>query len=274
MRLTNGIRAVAMCPALRRSLVAGFSAIALVAFGPLAKANLIQNGSFESTSLSNSGPFVASGTGAAVLSAVADWYVDCAAAAAHACSTADPDLTLVFPGTGTTNYGYNNDALYMGTPPNTMPATSPDGGNFVAADGDPNYSAPFFQTISGLTAGQTYTLTFYQAAAQQVGLSGATTEQFEVTLGSQIQYSTLMTNPSEGFTPWNQQTMTFTATSASEVLTFLSLGAPGGAPPLGLLDGVSLNPPSPPPASTPEPSGLALIGIGAGIIALRRLQRK
>ena len=263
-----------MCPALRRSLVAGFSAIALVAFGPLAKANLIQNGSFESTSLSNSGPFVASGTGAAVLSAVADWYVDCSAAAAHACSTADPDLTLVFPGTGTTNYGYNNDALYMGTPPNTMPATSPDGGNFVAADGDPNYSAPFFQTISGLTAGQTYTLTFYQAAAQQVGLSGPTTEQFEVTLGSQIQYSTLMTNPSEGFTPWNQQTMTFTATSASEVLTFLSLGAPGGAPPLGLLDGVSLNPPSPPPASTPEPSGLALIGIGAGIIALRRLQRK
>ena len=150
-----------------------------------------------------------------------------------------------------------------------MSATSPDGGNFVAADGDPDYSAPFSQTVTGLTPGESYLLSFYQAAAQQQGLSGPTTELWQVTLGGETLDSAIMNNPSQGFTAWNQQMMVFQATAATEVLTFLSVGTPGGAPPIALLDGVSLV------QTTPEPSNLALMGAGVlGLFAVRRFRHK
>lgn len=264
MSFRNATGRVESCALLRRALAIGLPALVFLSIGPSAEADMILNGSFESTTLMTSGPFVTSGTGTAVDSSVADWTVDCAATANHACSTGDPYLTLVFPGEGTIDDGYNGNALY-----GPMSATSPDGGNFVAADGDPSYSAPFSQTINGLTPGQSYLLTFYQAAGQQVGLSGATTEYFQVTLGTETINSTVMDNPSEGFTAWNQQDLIFVAASPSEVLTFLSVGTPSGAPPIGLLDGVSLA------QTAPEPSGIALLGSGVlGIIALRRRRRK
>ena len=138
MSFRNATGRVEFCALLRRALAIGFSALAFLSIGPSAEADMILNGSFESTTLMTSGPFVTSGTGTAVDSTVADWTVDCAATANHACSTADPYLTLVFPGEGTIDDGYNGNALY-----GPMSATSPDGGNFVAADGDPSYSAPF-----------------------------------------------------------------------------------------------------------------------------------
>jgi hypothetical protein len=112
-------------------------------------------------------------------------------------------------------------------------------------------------------------LQFYQAAAQQVGLSGATTEYFQVSLGGETLDSAVMNNPSQGFTPWNVQDLDFQATSVTEILTFLSIGNPGGLPPLALLDGVSLE------MTAPEPSSLALLGIGAfGLLAARRHRQK
>lgn len=71
-----------------------------------------------------------------------------------------------------------------------FPATSPQGGNFVQADSTPTFAQPITQTISGLTAGQPYTVSFYQAAGQGQGDTGATTDQWEVTLGSSTAYST------------------------------------------------------------------------------------
>jgi hypothetical protein len=53
----------------------------------------------------------------------------------------------------------------------------PPTGNYVGDDGDPVFQAPIFQTINGLTVGRTYSLQFYQAAAQQAGVGGPTTEQ-------------------------------------------------------------------------------------------------
>lgn len=278
MRLRNEKGTGELCLRLHRSYVIGFSALTLLAFGPAAKANLITNGSFETTSLTTSGLFYpGSESGTTAPSVETGWTVDCAAAAAGSCVGTTPILTVVFPGTATTNYGYENQALYGPTPTTPIP-NSPDGGNFVAGNGDPAYNVPFSQSVTGLIPGDIYTLTFYQAGAQEQGKSGATTEYWQVTFGSQVEDSATMNTPSMGFTPWSLQTLTFTATAATQVLQFLSIGTPGGAPPTALLDGVSLTPPGtppPPPPATPEPSGLALLGFGtAWLVAVRGFRRR
>jgi len=169
-------------------------------------------------------------------------------------------LSLLFPNTN--GSAFNCNCGLDGTV-----ANPPDGDNFVGADGDPTYSAPFSQTISGLTVGGTYALSFDQAAAQQGGTFGATTEQWQASLGSQTNDSTLMNNPSGGFTPWNHQTLSFTATSSSEVLTFLALGTPAGGPPVALLSDVSL-------VATPEPSSVFLTLSTVALLALFAIRRQ
>jgi hypothetical protein len=148
-----------------------------------------------------------------------------------------------------------------------FPATSPAGGNFVQSDSTPGLSLPITQNISGLTAGLNYNLSFYQAAGQELSAPGATTDQWQVSLGASTQYSTLMSVPSGGQYLWNAQNMTFTATSASELLSFVAIGA-GGTPPQVFLDGVDLE------STVPEPSALLLLaGVGT-VIAAGRMGRK
>ena len=110
---------------------------------------------------------------------------------------------------------------------------APGGGNAVAVDADVSYAQSLSQTVLGLTPGSVYSLSFFQAAGQQKGQSGATTEQWQVTLGSDTQTSALMQNASQGNVGWNVQVLTFTATATSEVLKFLALGTPNGQPPVG-----------------------------------------
>lgn len=143
---------------------------------------------------------------------------------------------------------------------NGLPASSPDGGNFVAADGAFQVGA-ISQTINGLIVGQHYELGFWWGGAQQSGFSGATTEQWRVSLGSQTQSTAVVDDPSHGFTGWMYQTFNFTATSTSELLSFLAVGTPTGEPPFVLLDGVSLN-------EAPEPGSLPLMFGGLLLIAL------
>ena len=77
-----------------------------------------------------------------------------------------------------------------------------------------------------------------------------------------------MLTPQGGFSPWEAQTLPFTASSTSEVLSFLAVGTPSGAPPMVFLDGVDMEP------SVPEPSaGLLLVGVGA-VIAVGRVARR
>jgi hypothetical protein len=155
---------------------------------------------------------------------------------------------------------------------------SPVGGNYVAADGAYQVGA-LSQLVTGLTAGQKYNLSFYWAGAQQYKFDGVTTEQFKVTFGNDTYYTAVKTDPSHGFTGWTQDGATFTATGTSELLSFLAIGTPGGEPPFSLLDGVSMSaipaaPASPSSSKVPEPSTLAILALGLGILGVGALRRK
>jgi PEP-CTERM motif len=145
-----------------------------------------------------------------------------------------------------------------------FPGPSPDGGNYVAVDGASAYSTPLTQTLTGLVSGGRYIVSFYQAAAQQKGFTGVNTEQWQVSLGgAPSQLSTLMNNASMGDVGWMSQSLTFTATAATQVLTFVAKGTPNGQPPFVLLDGVSIQ-------AVPEPETLAMIGLGLVAIPMAR----
>jgi len=111
-------------------------------------------------------------------------------------------------------------------------------GNIVGADGAYEVGA-ITQTLTGLYVNGTYAITFWYAGAQQDAYTGVNTETWSVSLGSQSFTAPVLNNASGGFTGWYQETFDFTATSTSEVLSFLAVGTPSGEPPFTLLSGVS-----------------------------------
>ena len=150
---------------------------------------------------------------------------------------------------------------------NGLPAASPAGGNFVGADGAFGTDA-ISQVITGLTPNAAATLTFYWGAAQQSGFDGATTEQWQVTLGSQTQSTAVFANPNHGFSGWIKQTFTFTPTTSTATLSFLSVGTPAGVPPFAVLDGVSLQ------QAVPEPATWALLITGFAMVGIAARRRR
>ena len=154
---------------------------------------------------------------------------------------------------------------------------SPDGGNFLFMDGDVTLHGAVSQNISGLKAGDNYQLSFYSGLAQQTQHYGPTWDWMMVSLGSQQQTAWATGNhatdmPEHGFTGWQSFNMTFQATAATETLSFLAYGGPTGAPPITLLDGVSLVDVTTPPV--PEPEEWAMMLVGAGLVSyqVRRKQ--
>jgi len=109
------------------------------------------------------------------------------------------------------------------------PGAVPGGysGNILVADADGQATHPYAtllsQTVTGLTAGATYALSFYQAAAQQTGFDGALTDWFRVTApgvtvnGFQGNAATncqigCQVNANHGSTAWQKETINFIAT--------------------------------------------------------------
>ena len=219
-----------------------------------ASANLVLNGDFTLTSLSPPGGYICQ-LGTTCTSNVTDWGSACSSTGE--CGNGGTPGSLLFRGTG--GVAFNNfNGLNVAAP-------DPPSGNYIAIDGDATYRAPIFQSV-GLTAGDSYELQFYQAAAQQGGFASSTTDQWQVSLGAATQLSTLMTVPGGTFAPWTLQTMDFQATSTSEVLSFLALGTPNGVPPIALLADVSLT-------AVPEPASWAMLLVGfagLGFAAYRR----
>jgi hypothetical protein len=218
--------------AIRRSIpvVAALALVAIV--GPAHATNLVQNGDFSATTGASSGEL-------GVYTTATDW-----SSTGYNFLYASSTVATQSGATGT----LGNVLLWAAAP-------SPDGGAFLAADGAFEQGA-ITQTITGLTAGQTYAVTFSFAGAQQLGFTGDTTEAFDVSLGgSAVQETAILNDDSHGFTGWSTDTMIFTADSSSDVLSFLAVGTPSGVPPMSLLDGVSMT-------ATPEPSSLALLATG------------
>ncbi len=212
-------------------------------------AAIVSNGSFES----------ATGVASRVTTNVTDWS-----------SVAE----FAFVANSTTlGLGNNTSWGNFGAIDLLAATTSPDGGNFIAIDADFLNNGALSTTLSGLTVGESYTLSFYQAVAKQsvAGNSGAVWSDWQVSVGGNvIGTSTQQTaSTSNGFfSGWLLQTMTFQATAASETLSFLAQGGPTGLPPFVLLDGVSVT-----ANVVPEPAMLALVGLGLAGIGLSRRKR-
>jgi len=225
-----------------------------------AQANLVTNGSFETTSAFPATDNFIAVTNASVIPGWASSYYGGEAVVRPKwladgcvlCPTAFQAFTFTGP----------------------LPASSPDGGNFVFSDANFLNSA-LTQTISGLTINQVYNLKFYQALSQPyffnpgLGTPGPIAAQWTVSLfGSQLAPALTANGATGAISPWSLQSMNFTATSTTAVLSFLAIGV--GDPPTLMLDGVSLS-------AVPEPQswGMMITGLFAlGIIARRSRQRQ
>lgn len=248
--------------------LAGAALLALAAHAAHANTELVTNGGFEDTGSRTSSYAMQGSNGGNA--PIPGWTLGTNPGTPGAYPNVNNPLNcLMYAGETTGLCGPNNAG--PGGPWQFWqhPGASPNGGNFFGGDGDSTIAAPISQLVTGLTVGEQYTLSFYQAAVQQMGFDGATTERWRVSFGGDTQLSTLMNNDNHGKVDWNQQTMTFTASATSQVLSFLAVGTPNGLPPFVLLDGVSMV------SAVPEPVSLSLFAAGLmGLSGVRRLQQR
>jgi hypothetical protein len=148
--------------------------------------------------------------------------------------------------------------------------------NFLANDADPNFGGTLTQAVSGLHVGHQYTLSYNWGAEQYEGEYGAISAGWTVQLGSQLLVDGTIGSglfasiPSQGFSGWMNESVTFTYNGSGNLLSFFATGTPSGLPPVALLDSVSLT-----DADAPEPATLlmaasGLLGLGSWRVLVNR----
>jgi hypothetical protein len=235
-----------------KSVLLSLSAVAALGANLAAANPLIANGGFESTTNGSNRQLSSSPTNAANRSTLTGWT-----------SSNGNDggynfvLDTAIITTGASTIGLKNYASAL------------DHGNVFASDAL-YYPGTLSQFVGGLQAGHDYVLSFDYALGQQAGFDGRNVDNYwQVGFGAATGASDKLTIDNGGFSGWKTATMSFTATSASQVLSFLAMGSAPGAPPFMLLDNISMQ------AAVPEPSTLSLMFGGVGLaLFLARRRRK
>lgn len=184
--------------------------------------------------------------------------------------------------------GRRNWTLF-GTPGQTVNSVD-NSGWYIASDGDPAYSGAIQQLLTGLTAGTTYDVSFWQAAGQfdcylengqcfDGTYNADTTNWWEVGFGGTTLSSQTIAKPANApVSSWQKQVLSFVASGPTALLEFMANGTPGNQPPMALLSGVSVtaqngpNPPNPPTTAVPGPLGVA--GCAAAFGLSRSVRRR
>jgi hypothetical protein len=283
---------------LQRVALVGLLGLSLAGFEATARASYIVNGTFDTgnTGFGTAGGGITTGSDYTGGGTLGSWTVSdvngSSGLAFMYVSGNQGSTTTAGDGIGQTGrFGgfsvYDPGNIAGATPTGgAIPNTSPGGGNFIVADGAVGYQIAMYQTLTDLTAGTKYNVSFWYAAGQQYNFSGTTTEGWQVSLLSAAQMTVasgtgIQDTPTQANVPgtsspglangsfqaWAEDTMQFTATSSSQVLTFLSLGTPSGQPPVDFLSDVVLT-------ASPEPASLAMFGIGmAGLFSVVGFRR-
>lgn len=147
---------------------------------------------------------------------------------------------------------------------------SSDGGTFVHGLTFGSTNEGIGQTITGLTIGQKYVISFEQSISFYISSATGKDGLWDVTFGDTTLSSAPMTSPSSGTTSaWQDQTLIFTATATTQDLIFRANQADGViANRLDLgLDGVSL-------VVIPVPASVWLFGSGLlGLVGIARRKK-
>jgi PEP-CTERM motif len=244
-----------------RGKTAVITAMALAAMVTSASAQTVTNGNFDNIT-SGIGTSQELSNGTYVGSTLQGW------------TNGTGDYNFVFthsngPAPDSFSPPVGNEVTLKGSP---QTGTS---GNFVALDSDfptlPDGTTinthPFTGTITGLNIGDTYTVTFSDAADQQVGYgNGPYSENLTVTAGTTSKGFVLNYTDATAGDWTNGNTITFTADATTDVISFLANGAPTGIPSFVLLDNVSVTDLTTTqqsgPGTVPEPGSLALLSTG------------
>ncbi len=143
------------------------------------------------------------------------------------------------------------------------PAASPDGGTWVGISSDVGYVERFGQTLSGLTIGQRYTVSW---SAGNFGYAlGSTSYLGSNAIDVLIDGASIGTGATLALgSAWSSQSLTFAATSASQLISF-KLATSNKA--YLSIDGISVT------AAVPEPGTWLMMAMGLCAVGMARARR-